>query len=135
MNTYEKWMDFSTRLINIMDATAARREKILYEVTGFIEMYEDDDVIGRWESIADHFDECFGEYQVISGDGEFGGKFYNQTGAVTRAGIDVATAHVGGVIGFTIGDIINMYDGVVPEWVLSTLAITGDEDRNMYVWL
>jgi hypothetical protein len=135
MNTYEKWMDFSTHLISIMDVTCQRREKIMSEVTGFIEMYEGDDVIPRWESIVDHFDECFDEYRIIYEDGEFGGEFYNQISTIMRAGIDVATGHLGGVIGFTIGDIISMYDGAVSEWVLSTLEITGDEDRNMNVWL
>ena len=46
MNVYEKWMDFSTRLVALMDVTGERREKIMNEVVGFIEMYEGDEIHG-----------------------------------------------------------------------------------------
>ena len=128
-------MDFSTRLINIMDVTDERREKIRNEVTGFIEMYEGDDIHG-WDTIDDHTSECFGEYLVVSEDGEFGGKFYNQITAVTRAGLDVATEEFGGgVIGYTVGDLQDMYDNKIPDWIKNAICITGDENRDMRVWL
>lgn len=135
MNTYQKWMEFSTRLITIMDVTDERREKIMNEVVGFIEMYEGDEIHG-WDTITDHVSECFGEYLVISEDGEFGGKFYNQISAVTRAGLDVATEEWGGgVVGYTVGDVRKAYDGHIPDWVCKAIGVDQDESDDVGVWL
>ena len=148
MNTYEKWMQFSMRLINLMDITDARREKIRSTVVNFIDKFADEEIRG-WDTYAEYkfygksdvggiSDDTnyFGEYRLDSMYEPTWNSFYNQISAVTRAGLDVATEEFGGgVLGYTIGDIIDMYDGNIPEWVLSTLEITGREDPNDGIWL
>ena len=63
-------------------------------------------------------------------------RFYNQISAVTRAGLDVATEEWGGgVIGYTIGDLQDMYTNEIPDWVKNSVGITGKEDRDIGVWL
>ena len=148
MNTYEKWMQFSMRLINLMDITDARREKIRSTVVNFIDKFADEEIHG-WDTYAEYKfygkadiggisedTTYFGEYRLDSMHEPACGSFYNQISAVTRAGLDVATGEFGGgVIGYTVGDIIGMYGGNPPEWVLSTLEITGREDPNDGIWL
>jgi len=46
-----------------------------------------------------------------------------------RAGLDMASAPSGGVIGFTAGDIRRMYPEGVPDW------ITGGKDCRWSYWL
>lgn len=148
MNTYTKWMDFSTRLINIMDITDERRAKILNSVTSFIERFKDEEIHG-WDTTSEY--KFYGKYCVgsIADDTTYFGEyrldgmyepnwnsFYNQVSAVARAGLDVATEEFGGgVVGYTIGDIQDMYADEIPDWVLSTLEITGREDQNDGIWL
>ena len=148
MNTYEKWMQFSTRLINLMDITDARREKILSTVVNFIDKFADEEIRG-WDTYTEYKfygkadiggisedTTYFGEYRLDSMYEPTQNSFYNQISAVTRAGLDVATGEFGGgVLGYTLGDIIDMYDGNIPGWVLSTLEITGREDINDGIWL
>jgi len=146
-SVYTRWMDLSTRLINIMDVTDERREKITKEVRGFIELFEDEE-IHEWDSIANYefYGETdiggiannanhFGKYFVLFERDEFGGRFYNQICAATRAGLDVATGNCGGVIGYTIGDILEAFDGCIPDWVCAGMGISGDEDEDLGVWL
>jgi hypothetical protein len=147
MNTYQKWMDFSTRLINIMDVTDERREKIMIEVRSFISRFKDEEIHG-WDTTAEYkfygkycigsiADDTtyFGEYMVISEDG-IGGKFYDHISAATKAGLDVATEEFGGgVIGFTIGDVRKAYNGHIPDWVCKAMDIEGDEEDGDYIWL
>ena len=148
MNPHKKWMDFSMRLINLMDITDNRREKIRATVINFINKFEDEEMHG-WDTYAEYKfyggaaiggiaedTTYFGEYRLDSMYEPAWNSFYNQISAVTRAGLDVATGDFGGgVMGYTIKDIIDMYDGNIPEWVLSILEITGREDQNDGVWL
>jgi len=147
MNTYEKWMDLSTRLINIMDVTDERRKKITKEVRGFIELFKVEKIHG-WDSIADYEfygktdigsiandTDYFGKYFVPYERDEFGGRFRNQLCAATRAGLDVVTHNCGGVVGYTIGDLREAYDGQIPGWVYAAIEIAEDEGDDMGVWL
>ena len=148
MNPHKKWMDFSMRLINLMDITDNRREKIRATVINFINKFEDEEMHG-WDTYAEYKfyggadiggiaedTTYFGEYRLDSMYEPAWNSFYNQISVVTRAGLDVATGDFGGgVMGYTIKDIIDMYDGNIPEWVLSILEITGREDQNDGVWL
>jgi hypothetical protein len=148
MNTYEKWMDFSTRLIGIMDVTDERRAKIMNEVTDFIDKFKDEEIHG-WDTYAEYkfYDKCdigeisddtnyFGAYRLDSMYEPRWNSFYNQINTVTRAGLDVATEEFGGgVIGYTVGDLQTMYDDEIPEWAKNAAGIIGTEDRNCGVWL
>lgn len=149
MNTYEKWLDFSTRMANILNVTSERREKIIQTVTGFINRFEHEDIKG-WDAFANYtfYGEGYG-ISDLSDDTTYFGQyrldamyepkttsFYNQISAITRAGLDVATGDFGGgVLGFTIGDVRTMYDGRIPEWVNNMLEISGDEDDDTSLWL
>lgn len=145
MNAYNKWLDFSTRLAGVLDVTDARREKILEEVRGFINIFEDEDIHG-WDTSAyyefyGHADiggiaddtTYFGHFHL---DGDKGTGFYNQISAITRAGLDVATEDWGGgVLGFTVGDIRKAYDGRIPEWVAQVIEISIDDHDDIALWL
>lgn len=135
MNTYEKWMDFSTRLIEVLNVTDERKKQIRNEVTNFISGFEGKEIQG-WDSITDDVDEYCGEYLIISEDGEIDGEFYNQISAVTRAGLDIVTEEFGGgVIGFTVGDLQDMYEDDIPDWVKNSIGIFDDDGRDEDIWL
>lgn len=67
------------------------------------------------------------------------GRFGNMLSACVRAGFDVAVSPSGGVIGFTVGDLRDIFDGEIPDWIAdqfaenktALLAAGRDED----VWL
>lgn len=148
VNTYQKWMDFSTRLISIMDVTDERREKILNKVRSFISRFEDEEIHG-WDTPAEY--KFYGKYCIrsIADDATYFGEyltdnmrepkvtsFYNQMCCATKAGLDVATEEFGGgVIGFTIGDVRKAYNGHIPDWVCEAMDIEGDEEDGDYIWL
>lgn len=148
VNTYQKWMDFSTRLISIMDVTDERREKILNIVRSFINKFEDEEIRG-WDTTAEY--KFYGKYDIsgIANDTTYFGEyrtdsmyepkvtsFYNQIECVTRAGLDVATEEFcGGVVGYTVGDIRKAYNGHIPDWVCKAMDIEGDEKDDVHVWL
>jgi hypothetical protein len=142
-------MDFSTRLIDIMDVTDERREKILNIVRSFISRFEDEEIRG-WDTFSNY--KFYGDGYDIGGIAEdtiyFGEyrtdkmyepkitSFYNQIGCVTRAGLDVATEEFGGgVIGYMVDDIRKAYGGYIPDWVRRAVDIRGDESDDMNVWL
>ena len=148
MSTYQKWMDFSTRLISIMDVSDERREKITNTVRRFINKFEDEEIHG-WDTVGDY--KFYGRWGIagIAEDTTYFGEyrtdkmyepkitsFYNQIECVTRAGLDVATEEFGGgVIGYTVGDVRKAYDGHIPDWVCRAIDIHGDEKDDFGVWL
>jgi len=147
-SVYARWMDVSTRLINIMDVTPARKDKIMYQVRSFIRNFEDEEIHG-WDTyteykfygridvsgIADDTNH-FGEFWLDGVDEPKWNSFYNQISVVTRAGLDLATQEWGGgVVGYSIGDLRKAYDGQIPDWMCNALELTGDEDDDMGVWL
>lgn len=148
MNTYEKWMDFSTRLITVLYTTDERKEKVHNEVTNFIRKFKDEEIHG-WDTFVEY--EFYGKHDIggIAEDITYFGRyrldsmhepkwnsFYNQISVATRAGLDVATEEFsGGVIGLTIGDLQDMYEDDIPDWVKNSIGIIDENDSEEEIWL
>ena len=141
-----RWVDFAKRMVNIYDATPERKEKLINEIKGFIEIYNvGDREIAGWDTtlvngdmcVGSLFDEYFEEYETWNPKlEEYTGKFHNQLSCAIRAGIDIVTQEWGGgVLGFDVGDLRKMYDGKIPQWVSSALELTGLENDAVEVWL
>lgn len=66
------------------------------------------------------------------------GRFGDMLSACVRAGFDVAVSPSGGVIGFTVGDLRDIFDGSIPDWVASHFedpAAVLAAGRDEGVWL
>lgn len=50
------------------------------------------------------------------------GRFGDMLSACVRAGFDMAVAPSGGVIGFTVGDLRDSFDGEIPDWIADQFA-------------
>jgi hypothetical protein len=143
---HEIWMDFATRLIkHTYNATPERINKLLDQVTGFIEVFKDTEIVG-WDHeheeegyICDAVSESFDEYKVINIHGEQVGKFYNQICCAIRAGLDVALPEQAssGVIGFTVGDLRRMYPEGLPLYVRTFFdpPLSDEAEDGEAVWL
>lgn len=141
-----RWLDFAKKIITVMAITPNRKEKLIDEVEGFIGIYGvgKREIIG-WDTtlqngdmcVSSLFDEHFQEYETWNPKTEeYTGKFHNQLSCAIRAGIDVVTQEWGGgVFGFDIEDLKNMYDGRIPRWVSNALGLTGYEQDNQMLWL
>ena len=141
-----RWLDFAKRMIGAMPITTERKEKLINEVEGFIGIYGvgEREIVG-WDTtlqngdmcVSSLFDEHFEEYETWNPElEEYTGKFHNQLACAIHAGIDVVTQEWGGgVLGFDVGDLKNMYDGRIPHWVSSALELTGSEPDHTMIWL
>jgi len=125
---YERWKDFTYRMIYsgvLGNLTEARKERLWKEAKWFIEEYKAEPVDG-WDgdyNLCDSFHEWFNDYldSIWKGDWE-GYKnnpryFANQLEIVIRASVNAAIGEGSGVIGFTVGDLRQMYGGELPRWI------------------
>lgn len=132
---YERWKDFSRRMVNVLELSAdgPTKEQTL-EVIGFffdccMDPCDQWKNVDDWDSTSgdmcpgDHMSDI-GEYYVPDywslEDDEFEDVRDRWMGPATccvRAGLDVAVSPSGGVLGFTAGDIREMYPEGVPQWV------------------
>lgn len=132
---HERWIDFAKRMIykgGLGELTPARRDRLWSEVVFFIENYRAEPVDG-WDGefcLCDSFREAFGETYGMHiarfytcPDGFEGWehnddprKFYNQLELVVRASVDAVTGGAG-VLGYTVGDLRQMFDGRIPRWL------------------
>ena len=159
---YNRWKQLSLGLARgYADLTPARKAKLLdeveccidYVVCNGLETVEDWDMGVRYgngfherhESVGTRVDAYLWdsryefEREYKNGNIEVvRGRFGDMLVACVRAGFDVAVAPSGGVIGFTVGDLRDIFDGTIPEWVTehfeepaAVLAAVRDEG----VWL
>lgn len=66
------------------------------------------------------------------------GRFGQMLSACVRAGFDVAVCPSAGVIGFTIGDLRDIFGGTIPNWIAQQFeepAAISAAGRNEGVWL
>jgi len=145
---YERWLDFSTKLIKQMKCTETREVKLTEEVESFIKDFDPDGIvkydIAGWDYeilaldyyFCDHIDEYFDKYAIYNEHGEQTGKFCNQLYSAIRAGLDVVVPESmvsAGVIGFTVGDIREMYPEGFPDWF--PIKIETEIPNDQPVWL
>lgn len=66
-----------------------------------------------------------------------GGKFYYQVVCCIQAAFGLAvTPSLGGVIGYTVGDIRNIWDGNVPDWAKEGWETSFDSmSKETLLWL
>lgn len=108
--------------------TESRRKKILEEVKDYFRWrhYQEDWLqIQDWDGnkddyfLCDQVHEFFDDhYHYIRREDCYGGKFRSQVVCCIQVAFGMAVEpSLGGVIGFTAGDIRNMWEGNVPDWV------------------
>ena len=126
---FERWQDFSLRMAEhgYPKATVKRKMRIAKEVKSYFESQQDSEdwiQIKDWDGNYDDYylgecvEEFFDEFRHWSYNDEcYTGNFYNQITSCIRAGFDIAVEPSGGVVGFTVGDLKQMYGGVIPEWI------------------
>jgi hypothetical protein len=132
---YERWKEFARRMIfngGLGELTEARKKRLWAEVESFIDDYRSEPVDGwdREYCLCDSFHEIFGQtygmdiaHPYSCPDGFRGfeydenpRRFYNQLEIVIRASVDAVTDGEG-VLGYTVGDLRQMFDGKIPRWI------------------
>ena len=126
---FERWQDFSLRMAKhcYPKATDSRKTKILEEVKDYFywrRLQKDWPEIMDWDGnddkyyLCDKVREFFEKYLHYSRrEDEYTGRFHEQIVCCIRAGFDIAVEPSSGVVGFTVGDLKQMYGGVIPEWI------------------
>lgn len=137
----ERWKQLSLGLgRSYKNLTPARRAKLLDEVECCIDYVVCNglETVDDWDSGVRYgkgWHECYDsastrvdtflwdngyefERQYKNGHVECArGRFGDMLLACVRAGFDVAVAPSAGVIGFTVGDLKEIFDGVIPDWI------------------
>lgn len=139
----ERWKRLSMGLArSYTDLTPARKKKLLAETEECIDwvvcngletvknwdsgVYEN----GRlaWSSVSTRVDEYLWDNRYeFERENKHGfelvcGRFGNMLSSCVRAGFDMAVSPSGGVIGFTIGDVRDIFDGTIPDWIADQFA-------------
>lgn len=135
----ERWKDFAVRMAKYaFDATEARIAKLVLNLESFFESVESDfgfESITDWDSnICDYFSDYFDEF-YIPDYGEKPRHFISQLHCCIRAGLDLASEPSGGVVGFTVAHIKRMYQGSIPEWILSQYTDEQWTSDENHIWL
>lgn len=127
--TIQRWKEFTKAYINYAPITDARKARLLRESEYFIGMFSDESEPDEtWdEYVGDAFTAHFEDYleHIFVNTSDWTGGYYKdnshyfviQLECALRAGINAASGGYGGVIGFTVGDIREMFDGEIPGWV------------------
>lgn len=134
---FKRWAQCAIKLaIHCTEGTEKRREKIVAEVKSYFfwRIYQKDwPEIQDWDGNKDTYNLCdqvrefFEEYLHWNPKHEeYEGRFHDQIVCCIQAGFDMAVeseaASVGGVIGYTVGDIKKMFNDTMPDWLLKTLV-------------
>ncbi len=125
---FTHWEEFATRMAeHYPDAPETRKSEIVEKVKEYFwwRHYQDDwHGIRDWDGNGDDYflcdavDEFFDNIRLDDETEELNiDTLFNQVICCIRAGFDVAVKPSGGVVGFTAGDIRQMWDGEVPNWV------------------
>lgn len=158
---YERWKQVSIGLARSYEnLTPARKVKLLSEVEECIdwvvcnglETVEDWDSSVRYgnsrheyyESASTRVDQYLWDNRYeFERENKHGvevvrGRFGDMLSACVRAGFDMAVAPSGGVVGFTVGDLRDIFDGTIPDWIAEHFenpAELMNAGRNEGVWL
>jgi len=158
---YERWKQMSLGLArNYTNLTPARRAKLLDEVECCIDWVVCNglETVADWDSGVQYGKGWHERYESVSArvdtflwdnryeferENKHGvevvrGRFGDMLSACVRAGFDVAVSPSGGVIGFTVGDLRDIFDGSIPDWVAAHFedpAAVLAAGRDEGVWL
>lgn len=157
---YERWKQLSIGLArSYKNLTPNRKALLLKEVENCIDwmLCNGLDSIEDWDmgvyKDGRLYYECAGERmddylwqnryeferQYSNGDIELvRGRFGDMLSACVRAGFDMAVAPSAGVIGFTVGDLRDIFDGTIPDWIaehFESPAALAAAERGSGVWL
>lgn len=131
MKTIKKWEDFAVRMMRTCFDFLSEEEKeeLIRRIRDFIDFYEGEKIEG-WEDgdydcwmPTDQARDVFSDLFEVKNDELVQTEKGKAVFCSLRAGIDVATENYGaGVIGFTKGDLLEMYDGNLPEWVKQSVV-------------
>lgn len=131
---FDQWQEFSTKAIEPLTITDARKEKLRVNVPQFFEEirnYHDISEIDCWEDILGLFQDFFVEFYVKH-EREKCSSFQSQLMVVIRAGIDVISGDFGVANWFTAGDVKLMFGGQIPSYVTARFISTAfDDDENI----
>ncbi len=142
---FERWSDFAVRMARTCYAASWRPsgEWILDRVDGFLSCVDDEEraAIVSWDHsdgdamcVTDHLSEyCDDDYYHINVDSQaetrngvwrqglaveqFREQWLGPVHCCLRAGLDLAAEPSAGVVGFTAGELRNMYPEGVPDWI------------------
>lgn len=126
---YLRWKFFAIGMAKhcFLKATESRRSKLLDELEEYLNWIgepwgdappEYSEFTSWDENIIDHVESYFSQYYHEDFNGrERGNKYLNQLQCCLRAGVDVAVSPSGGVVGFTLGDVKNIFHRHLPLWV------------------
>ncbi|WP_298434900.1 hypothetical protein [Ottowia sp.] len=136
---YDRWKELSIGLARSYGALTPRRRKLLLEevencidwvVCNGLDTVDDWDGTVRgdgnlyYEAASTRVDDYLWqhryEFERTYRNGEVElvrGRFGDMLSACVRAGFDMAVAPSAGVIGFTIGDLRDVFDGDIPDWI------------------
>lgn len=144
---YEHWKDFALRMARTCFKHRRRPDtkEILENVEEFFECLDPDYLkdINEWDDsdnnvpyvtdLCEEMEENWNPYYWSDlSDAEWerrNDQFCVPVMCCIRAGLDMAVATSGGVIGFTAGDLRKMYPDDLPDWV------TGGKDNRWSYWL
>ncbi len=119
---FKKWKEFSLRMAKTYPRiTSLRREKLTRNIEQyFIAIASESQKLKQaeeWEDLpSNYFSEFFERFYVPS-DREKESSFQSQLHCCIRAGVDIAVSGNVGVLGWTSGDIQNMFPDGIPDWV------------------
>ncbi|MDI9689729.1 hypothetical protein [Burkholderia cenocepacia] len=158
---YEHWKELSIGLARSYRTLTPKRSKLLLEevedcidwvVCNGLDTVEDWDRSVRADSglyheaagtrVDDYLWQHRYEFEREYRNGEVElvrGRFGDMLSACVRAGFDMAVAPSAGVIGFTIGDVRDVFDGSIPDWIADRFGenkhalLTAGRDEG--VWL
>jgi len=137
---FSRWKQLSTGLARSYKTLTPRRmKKLLAEIEECIERIVSCglDTVADWDQSVQHGPGFHDHYQsasasandylwdnrykferYINGEPEvIRGRFGDMLLACVRAGFDVAVSPSAGVVGFTVGDLRDIFDGTIPDWI------------------
>jgi hypothetical protein len=140
---FERWEDAAIRMAKhcYPNATEARRKRILEEVKEYFHWrhcQKDWPQIRDWDGnkddyyLCDQVQEFFDDhYHYIRLKDCYGGKFWSQIVCCIQVAFGMAVEpSLGGVIGFTAGDIRRMWNGNIPDWIKADWKDENENDIN-----
>lgn len=156
----QRWKQLSLGLAkSYKNMTPARKGRLIAEVDNCIEWVVCNglETVNDWDSsvTADGIQwDCAGtrvddflwdnryEFERNYKNGSFKlvtGRFGEMISACVRAGFDMAVAPSTGVVGFTVGNLRDIFDGMIPDWIADQFAENKpallNAGRDEGVWL
>lgn len=130
---FDLWQEFSTKAVQVLNVTSARKRKLHLNIGQFFETFPKDvdiSTVDNWDDVMGYFYDFFDEFRVCS-EKEKDSSFQSQLNALIRAVIDTISGDLGVVNWFTAGDIKTMFEGDIPQYVKARFtndAFANDEN-------